>query len=151
MELAYLCCARQADILNMKKGQLIQEGVLIKQSKTSVAQIKAWGTHLKAAIDHAATLPLKPGMSSMYILHQPSGARYTRDGFNSRWMKAKMAAKEKYPELDFDFTFHDLKAKGVSDLEGTLAEKQAITGHKNASQTARYDRKIAIVPAVGDQ
>jgi len=151
MELAYLCCARQADILNIKKGQLIQEGVLIKQSKTSVAQIKAWGTHLKAAIDHAATLPLKPGMSSIYIIHQPSGAPYTRDGFNSRWMKAKIAAKEKYPELEFDFTFHDLKAKGVSDLEGTLAEKQAITGHKNASQTARYDRKIAIVPAVGDQ
>ncbi len=53
--------------------------------------------------------------------------------------------------LDFSFTFHDLKAKGVSDLEGSLYDKQAITGHKNVEQTARYERKIAEVPVVGAQ
>lgn len=66
-------------------------------------------------------------------------------------MKAKKAAAVKHSELDFSFTFHDLKAKGISSLEGTLSDKQAISGYKNATQTARYDRKIAIVPAVGDQ
>ncbi|UIM99599.1 tyrosine-type recombinase/integrase [Yersinia ruckeri] len=151
MELAYLCCARQADILDMKRGQLIDEGILIQQSKTGVAQIKAWGPRLTAAINLANQLPLKKGMSSIFVLHQQSGSRYTRDGFNSRWLKAKVEAKEKYPELDFDFTFHDLKAKGISDLSGSLYDKQAISGHKNAAQTARYDRKIAIVPVVGDQ
>ncbi|MDC9605562.1 integrase, partial [Xenorhabdus griffiniae] len=48
-------------------------------------------------------------------------------------------------------TFHDLKAKGISDLEGTLAEKQVISGHKNITQTARYNRKIEVVPVVGGQ
>ena len=81
--------------------------------------------------------------------HQHSSG--TRDGFNSRWMKAKQAAKVAYPDMDFDFTFHDLKAKGISDLSGSLYEKQAISGHKNFEQTARYDRKIAIVPVVGGQ
>lgn len=151
MELAYLCCARQADVLSMKKSQLIDEGILIQQSKTGVAQIKGWGSRLRAAVNMATLLPLNSGMSSIFVIHQPSGAGYTRDGFNSRWMKAKKEAKEKYPELNFDFTFHDLKAKGISDLSGSLYDKQAISGHKNASQTARYDRKIAIVPAVGDQ
>jgi hypothetical protein len=47
-----------------------------------------------------------------------------------------------------DFTFHDLKAKGISDLDGTLQEKQAISGHKSAGQTARYDRKTKIVDSV---
>lgn len=56
-------------------------------------------------------------------------------------MKAKKAAAVKHSELDF--SFHDLKAKGISALEGTLSDKQAISGHKNATQTARYDRKIA--------
>ncbi|AJQ98785.1 tyrosine-type recombinase/integrase [Hafnia sp. HMSC23F03] len=151
MELAYLCCARQADVLSMKTSQLIDEGILIQQSKTGVAQIKGWGSRLRAAVNMATLLPLNSGMSSIFVIHQPSGAGYTRDGFNSRWMKAKKEAKEKYPELNFDFTFHDLKAKGISDLSGSLYDKQAISGHKNASQTARYDRKIAIVPAVGDQ
>ena len=151
MELAYLCCARQADVLSMKTSQLIDEGILIQQSKTGVAQIKGWGSRLRSAVNMATLLPLNSGMSSIFVVHQPSGAGYTRDGFNSRWMKAKKEAKEKYPELNFDFTFHDLKAKGISDLSGSLYDKQAISGHKNASQTARYDRKIAIVPAVGDQ
>lgn len=151
MELAYLCCARQADILEMRKGQLVEEGIMIKQSKTSVAQIKGWSPRLKSVIQACNSLPLKSGMSSLYVIHQPSGSKYTRDGFNSRWMKAKQAAKVAYPDMDFDFTFHDLKAKGISDLSGSLYEKQAISGHKNVEQTARYDRKIAVVPVVGGQ
>lgn len=90
-------------------------------------------------------------MVSLYVIHQPSGSRYTRDAFNAQWMKAKKLAAEKFPELEFNFTFHDLKAKGISDLEGTLHEKQEISGHKNASQTARYIRKISVVPVVGRQ
>lgn len=39
----------------------------------------------------------------------------------------------------------------MSDLEGDLYEKRAITGHKNVDQTAAYDRKIVVVPAVGGQ
>lgn len=151
MELAYLCCARQADVLDMKKSQIIEEGILIKQSKTSVSQIKGWSLRLHEVINNASDLPLKIGMSSIYVIHQPSGAKYTRDGFNSRWMKAKQEAKDKFPEMDFDFTFHDLKAKGISDLEGNLYEKQAISGHKDVKQTARYNRKIAVVPVVGGQ
>lgn len=151
MELAYLCCARQGDVLEMKKSQLIDEGILIKQSKTSVSQIKGWSPRLEKIIKDASCLPLKTGMSSIYVIHQPSGAKYTRDGFNSRWLKAKKEAKEKFPEMTFDFTFHDLKAKGISDLDGNLYEKQAISGHKNVEQTARYNRKIAVVPVVGGQ
>lgn len=151
MELAYLCCARQADILELKKGNLLDQGILIKQGKTGIAQVKAWSDRLSVAIKIAESLPLKPGMSSIYVIHQPSGSRFTRDAFNAHWMKAKKKAEEQYPDLSFDFTFHDLKAKGISDLEGNLYEKQAISGHKNVTQTARYDRKIAVVPVVGGQ
>ncbi|WP_371419511.1 site-specific integrase [Hafnia paralvei] len=60
-------------------------------------------------------------------------------------------ARAAFPELSFDFTFHDLKAKGISDLEGSILDKQKISGHKTASQTALYDRKVEIVPVVGGQ
>ena len=36
------------------------------------------------------------------------------------------------------FNFHDLKAKGVSDLEGN---KQEASGHRTSRQVAIYDRK----------
>lgn len=151
MELAYLCCARQNDVLDMKKSQFLQEGILIKQSKTAVAQIKAWSERLSSAIELSKSLTLNNGMSSLYVIHQPTGNKYTRDGFNSRWRKAKEEARATFPHLRFDFTFHDLKAKGVSDLEGNIYEKQAISGHKNVEQTARYNRKVEIVPVVGGQ
>lgn len=151
MEIAYLCCARQGDILDLKKSQLTDQGILIQQSKTAVIQIKAWTDRLRAAVEMADTMSMHDGIISIYVIHQPSGSRYTRDAFNAQWMKAKKIAAEKYPELDFQFTFHDLKAKGISDLKGSLNEKQEISGHKNASQTARYNRKIAVVPVVGGQ
>ncbi|WP_413722407.1 tyrosine-type recombinase/integrase [Sodalis sp. RH23] len=151
MELAYLCCARQADILSLKRSQLLAEGIFITQGKTGKKQIKAWSDRLRRAIAIAEGLPQSPGVTSLYILHQPSGHGYSRDGFNSRWRNTKLTAAATFPDLDFDFTFHDLKAKGISDLEGTLAAKQVISGHKNASQTARYDRKTEVVPVVGGQ
>ena len=64
---------------------------------------------------------------------------------------AREAAIQNYPDVSFDFTFHDLKAKGISDLDGPLSEKQKISGHKNITQTARYDRKVMVVPVVGGQ
>ncbi|MDR1842316.1 MAG: tyrosine-type recombinase/integrase [Citrobacter amalonaticus] len=151
MEISYLCIARQGDVLALQKSQLLSEGIFIRQGKTAARQIKAWSERLTAAINLAKTLPLKQSMSSLYVLHQKNGRRYTRDGFDSRWQQAKEMAQKNNPHLLFDFTFHDLKAKGISDLEGTLQEKQNISGHKTITQTARYDRKVKIVPVVGDQ
>ncbi|XGI80846.1 integrase [Enterobacter hormaechei] len=151
MELAYLCCARQKGVLEMTKSQFVADGIMIKQSKTNVKQIKGWSDRLEAAVKLADTLPLKSGMSSIFVLHQTNGSKYTRDGFNSRWREAKATAKATYPGMDLNFTFHDLKAKGISDLEGTAYEKQAIAGHKNVEQTINYDRKIKVVPVVGAQ
>lgn len=151
MEIAYLCVARQGDVLALQEQQLQAEGIFIRQGKTGKTQIKAWAPRLLQAIALARTLPLRPGVTSMHIIHQANGQPFTRDGFNSRWAAAKARAKEKFPGLTFDFTFHDLKAKGISDLKGTLQEKQAISGHKTITQTARYDRKTQIVPVVGGQ
>ncbi|EPO2591178.1 tyrosine-type recombinase/integrase [Escherichia albertii] len=151
MEIAYLCCARQGDVLGLQKSQLLDDGIFIEQGKTATKQIKAWAPRLRDAINMAKSLPINDGVSSVYILHQRNGNRYVRGGFNNQWNKARKEAKEKYPTLSFDFTFHDLKAKGISDLEGSLQVKQQISGHKMISQTARYDRKTKIVPVVGGQ
>ncbi len=98
MELAYLCLARQADILSLTYSQLSNDGIFIKQGKTGVAQIKAWTDRLHAAIELSHTLPLDKGIGSIYVLHQQSGSGYTCDGLNSSWRKAKGVS-------DFDGSF----------------------------------------------
>ncbi|MCX8958354.1 integrase [Erwinia psidii] len=151
MEISYLCCARQGDVLALRRDQLLAEGIYIRQGKTGVRQIKAWSPRLRAAVAMALDLPANHGVVSTFLLRQPTGDRYTSSGFSNRWRAAKERAQKTFPDLRFDFTFHDLKAKGISDLKGTLQEKQAISGHKNIEQTARYDRKIKVVPAVDGQ
>ncbi len=151
MEISYLCCARQGDVLALRRDQLMDEGIFIRQGKTGVKQIKSWSPRLIAAINTAKTLPTNTGVISTFILHQPNGMRYTSAGFVNHWRKSKRIAESKHSNMNFNFTFHDLKAKGISDLSGTLQEKQAISGHKNISQTARYDRKTKVVPTVDGQ
>lgn len=74
MEVSYLCAARQADVLAMQKSQLLEEGIFIRQGKTGEKQIKAWSGRLMAAMELAKNLPLKDGVSSVYALHQKTGA-----------------------------------------------------------------------------
>ena len=61
-------------------------------------------------------------------------------------LEARKEAKLNYDgELNIDFTFHDIKAKAISDYEGN---KQEFSGHKTAAQVAIYDRKIKVTPTL---
>jgi hypothetical protein len=42
------------------------------------------------------------------------------------------------------FTFHDIKAKGVSDFDG---DKKTASGHKSERMIEIYDRKRKVVKA----
>jgi hypothetical protein len=147
MEISYLCMARKADVVKLHKSQLLPEGIYIRQGKTGKKQIKEWGPRLKAAVTFAkATGPIE----SMYVIQQKNGSPFALASFDQRWRKSIIKAREA-TKLALDFTFHDLKAKGISDYAGTTAEKQHASGHKNQSQIATYDRKIPVVRTVESQ
>ncbi|MEH6711596.1 MAG: tyrosine-type recombinase/integrase [Paraglaciecola polaris] len=145
MEISYLCMARKADVVKLHKGQLLEQGIYIKQGKTGKKQIKEWGPRLRAAVTFAKAESGK--VESMYVLQQKNGSPFALASFDQRWRKAVIKARLE-TELPLDFTFHDLKAKGISDFEGTTAEKQRASGHKSESQISIYDRKVQVVPTV---
>lgn len=155
MEVAYLCAARQADVLALrwgKKGQtepepnqdsvVLEQGVYIRQGKTGKKQIKLWSPRLRAAIDLAKGL--QSTISSVYVIHNRKGQRYTASGFKAIWKRVRDKALEDGVITD-SFTFHDLKAKGISDYEA--GDKQEFSGHLTRSQMERYNRRIQEVPA----
>ena len=78
----------------------------------------------------------------MHIFANKKGQRLSPNTFNKRWNRAREAAAFKYPALCFDFTFHDIKAKAISDWEG---DKRKFSGHKTAQMMAIYDRKPEVV------
>jgi len=159
MQLAYLCGARQRDVLDLvwgregqeepDKGQnavILKQGVYIAQGKTRRKQTKKWTDALRAAVELAKTLPLAKNAVFRIprpVVHTKGGTKYTSKGYQAIWRRAVKAAG-----LPESFTFHDLKAKGISDKEGTLEEKRQFADHSTAKMTQKYDRKVSEVSAL---
>lgn len=142
MEIAYLCAARVSDVLKMDWNQIMDKGIFIQQGKTGIKQIKAWSERLHEAIDICRLWGENGAViKTMY------GERYSYKGFNEAWRKARNLAGNSLGR-PLDCTFHDLKAKGISDYEGTGKDKQKFSGHKTESQVLVYDRKIKVSPTL---
>lgn len=142
MEIAYLCAARVSDVLKMDWPQIMDKGIFIQQGKTGVKQIKAWTERLRAAVDICRSWG-----ETGSVIKTMYRERYSYKGFNEAWRKARAAAAN-YLGRPLDCTFHDLKAKGISDYEGSGRDKQRFSGHKTESQVLIYDRKIKLSPTL---
>ncbi|WP_271270264.1 phage integrase central domain-containing protein [Aliamphritea hakodatensis] len=140
MEISYCCAARVGDVLKLQANQLQQEGIYIQQGKTGKAQIKAWSPRLQAAINTAKSFQVISSVNQ--VIANEQGQPLTYAAFRARWLKAKALAQEAYPNLSFEFTFHDIKAKSISDWSG---DKQKFSGHKSFQMIATYDRKTEVV------
>ncbi|MCG9697460.1 tyrosine-type recombinase/integrase [Shewanella sp. Isolate11] len=147
-EISYLCAARQSDVLGLKWSQVMDEGVFIQQGKTGKKQIKAWSARLVELINEAKTLN-SGNISSIYVINKVGGGRLTNEGLRSSWKRAMKKLAIEHPDIERNFTFHDIKAKGISDFDGTLHDKQQFSGHKTMGQVNVYDRKVPVVPSIG--
>lgn len=140
MEISYCCAARVGDVLKLQAHQLQQDGIYIQQGKTGKAQIKAWSPRLQAAINTAKSFQVTRSVSQ--VIANEQGQPLTYAAFRARWLKAKALAQEAHPNLNFEFTFHDIKAKSISDWDG---DKRRFSGHKSPQMVETYDRKTEIV------
>ena len=151
MEIAYLCSARISDVISLQKNQIHDSGLFIKQQKTKVKQIKAWTPRLRDAVDRGLNMPLKPGKTSIFVIHKPNGDKFAKRTIQSHFTDAKELALSSlgFSSIeDMDIHFHDLKAKGGSDMEGTLNEVSHALGHTSLEQTRTYIRKVDVVDSV---
>lgn len=141
MEIAYLCGSRQRDVLDLKTADLWEDGIFIWQGKTGKKQVKRWSERLRAASSRYGDV-ITP-----YVIHTQDGHKYSSTGFKSMFKRARNKALEDGLIAE-SFTFHDLKAKGISDFEG---DKRQFSGHASISQMEKYNRKPEIVPTIGSK
>ena len=141
MELCYICGARGQDIRILKLSDIQEEGVLVVQQKTGKQQLKMWNPRLRAAVDRALEIRKarleKCGHESMFLIVTKTGGPYSSDGLKANWQKSKYEG--------MDWTFHDLKAKAISDFQG---DKQEFSGHKSRLQMEKYNRtadKVTVI------
>ncbi|WP_140921158.1 tyrosine-type recombinase/integrase [Limnobaculum xujianqingii] len=146
MEIAYLCASRAGDVAKAKWLDELEAGFYIQQGKTGKKQIKAWTQRLRNALD-LAKKAMPPKSRNDYIVVNTLGERLTIKTLNNWWVDAKQQASEKLGR-PLSFTYHDIKAKGISDYTGSSKEKQLFSGHKTEQQVLTYDRKIAVTPSL---
>ena len=141
MAISYLCAARQADVVGLTRFQLEDRGIRIAQSKTGVLQIKTWSPALRKAV--ARGLRCRRRHDCTHVVVGLQGKPYSVQGFRAMFYKAKVAAAERYG-IAIDWTFHDIKAKSISDFEG---DKSEFSGNKATVHV--YDRLPKVVPTHG--
>lgn len=139
MELAYLMRLRKSEVLDLKISDLNEEGILARRKKGSKAQLVEWSDRLRLAVERTKT---PSTITSFYLLHDRKGQRITESAFDSAWGRVMTAARAQ--GLAERFTFHDIKAEGITDFDG---DKQKSAGHRTARIADGYIRKPEKTPS----
>lgn len=114
MEFAVLCRARRSEIAAFTHADIGQEGMQLRRIKGSTGEITTWTKRLEGAVSYAKSLhsqAISP-ISGTFLIHNKHGQPIKKNAFDSAWRRLMVKVEALGIER---FTFHDLKAKGVTD------------------------------------
>lgn len=141
MELARMVGQRQGDLLRATWQQIDVNKRLFyfEQAKTGKKLAVRITPALEELLVRARRLP--PLIPRLHLIRRRDGHPYTSEGFKALWQRW-MGRALKRGVIKERFTFHDLRAKCVSDNKSIEAAMQ-LAGHTSMAMTRRvYDRGI---------
>lgn len=142
MGLALVIGQRGGDLLRIRRSDIGDDGILVKQGKGSRKLLITWTPALAAVVEQAGTLP-RAGVISTYLVSQANGQPYTEDGFRTAWQRHIVKCFDK-GLISERFTFHDIRAKA-----GTDGTDEKLLGHLDSRMMKRvYRRKPEAVKPV---
>ena len=163
IELAFLCRARRGEVLAYKRDDVLPNGLRLIRAKKSRGEITKWSPRLRAAVDAAQSF--NSNVISPYLLHNKKGEAVSTRTVESGWKRLMAKALAEGAELTDSmakearemggivignrvklrkkFTYHDIKAKGLSDASHHDA------GHKSGQMLDVYLRKLREIEASG--
>ena len=157
MEIAYLSRARRGEVFSLTNADVRKDGLYIERSKKSESETTLWSPRLRDA--YKLALSTRSGAEQAHLLFEDSaGEMHKKNALDSQWKRIVDKAKKqgaplseelKQEALDFraspkengnialleHFTFHDIKAKGISDHDTNHG------GHKSSKMRGVYIRK----------
>ena len=131
MALAYYTGQRVSDVLKIRRADIRDGALWIKQGKTSKTLRIAVEGELRRTIEEITAR----GVVGIYLLTTPKGERVSYEALHQRFARARTKA-------GLDLQFRDLRAKAATDLEN-LDLAQKLLGHSGREMTEHYTRKRA--------
>jgi len=133
MEFAYLTALRKGDILTMRLDQITDEGIWVKQSKTGAKQLYVWTPGLLEAVTKVKQL--HKVVRGLHLFCTRRGQPYTDAGIKAMWNRLQVKWAESGGNR---FTFHDIRAKALTDAKRLGMDAQAMAGHATQAMTEHY-------------
>lgn len=135
--IAYLTGKALSQTLRLTRRQLLRDGIEFGKRKRGAGTLVLWTVRLRKMVRWS--IAMSSDIEPMFVVHTQSGTPYTADGFKSIWQRLM----NEWVALGHErFTFHDLRAKAVTDLEDQGRKASNLTGHRQESTVARvYDRR----------
>jgi len=125
MQIALATGAAQGIILNLTHRDCKEDGLYIPMRKGGKPVILEWTPELRALVERCKSI--RTTISSVYLICNRHGQRYTPHGFKAMWQRVMRRAMGQptyngqqdvpSPVIEERFTFHDLRAKSASDHE----------------------------------
>jgi integrase len=132
IDLAVSTGQRRGDLLTLTRGQLHEDGIVFRQSKTGTGVLIAWSDDLRAIVDRARAMA--PQVPAEYLIRKPNGKPYTARGFSAIWQRLM----RKYVKAGGQrFSFHDLRSVSADGAE-TAEEARDRLGHADVATTKRH-------------
>jgi integrase len=133
--LAYLTSKAQRQILTLRKDAVSLYGIQFGSRKGGADTFVEWTSELADAVRTA----FARSNHSQYLIPTGHGSAYSSGGFRALWHRRMAEWVSRGHE---HFTFHDLRAKTVTDLSSQGRKASELTGHRDEKTVARvYDRR----------
>lgn len=146
VDMCYLTAQRIEDVLDIKLGDITDEGILFRQKKTGKRLLVCISPAMAATIAEARQ-QATGNVRSIYLLPARGGKRRHYSSVKVAWDTACERAKVA------DATLHDLRAKSLTDADSQGLNAQLLGGHASRQMTERYIRLrqtvVAAPPTMG--
>src|SRR6185437_5369864 len=140
MDLALITGQRQGDLIALPFKNVTDDGILFRQGKTGKRLCVGWSEALHEVVARARALVPQVDIGG-YVIRTKFGRPYASGGFRACWQRNMNRAMDKKAIAE-RFTFHDIRAKCVSDSK-SLQEANERAGHQTMSMTkGTYDRGV---------
>lgn len=156
MEISYLCRLRGIETVTLTDANETPEGVLTNRRKGSRDNIVRWTPRLRAAWDAAKQLrsniwekkkmPVPNAAEQRPLIVAAHGGALQKTSLDTAWQRlVNQAIAKGIMTAEQRFGLHDFKRRGITDTEGTRADKQQASGHRSEGMLDVYDLSVPVV------